>query len=160
MFGYSTTSSTSSPTLRRPGAAPATACSTTRGPWPVYVCAVRKVEAVELVVCHVFNMADRDDQSVSMEMVRTRLARLREHPPGCWIGLCGGGPGGAQAIAHCVAEQWEWQTTATRPGHCADPIDVIVDEHRRRRQSSSTSIDELFAKDRRCPPIPLPPDRL
>ena len=32
--------------------------------------AVRMVEAVELVACHVFHMADRDDQSVSMEMVR------------------------------------------------------------------------------------------
>ena len=41
------------------------------------------IEAVELVACHVFNLADRDDQSVSMEMVRQRLARLREHPPGC-----------------------------------------------------------------------------
>ena len=42
-----------------------------------------KVEAVELVACHVFHMADRDDRSVSMEMVRTRLDRLREHPSGC-----------------------------------------------------------------------------
>ena len=47
------------------------------------VFAVRKVEAVELVACHVFNMADRDDRSISMEMVRTRLDRLREHPPRC-----------------------------------------------------------------------------
>ena len=41
------------------------------------------LEAVELVACHVFHMADRDDRSVSMEMVRTRLDRLREHPAGC-----------------------------------------------------------------------------
>ena len=27
--------------------------------------------------------ARRDDQRVSMELVRTRLARLAEHPPGC-----------------------------------------------------------------------------
>ena len=44
---------------------------------------VRVIEAVELVACHVFNLADRDDQRVSMEMVRTRLDRLREHPAGC-----------------------------------------------------------------------------
>ena len=44
---------------------------------------MRVVEAVELVACHVFNLADRDDQRVSMEMVRQRLARLREHPPDC-----------------------------------------------------------------------------
>ena len=44
---------------------------------------VRMVEAVELVACHVLNLADRDDRSVSMEMVRTRLDRLREHPAGC-----------------------------------------------------------------------------
>ena len=47
------------------------------------VCAVRMVEGVELVACHVFNIADRDGQRVSMELVRTRLAKLREHPPGC-----------------------------------------------------------------------------
>jgi len=33
---------------------------------------VRVIEAVELVACHVFNLADRDDQRVSMEMVRQR----------------------------------------------------------------------------------------
>jgi hypothetical protein len=38
------------------------------------------VEAVELIACHVFNTADRDHQRVSMEMVRTRLDRLAEHP--------------------------------------------------------------------------------
>jgi hypothetical protein len=43
---------------------------------------VRMVEAVELVACHVFSLADRDDQRVSMELVRTRLERLAEHPPG------------------------------------------------------------------------------
>ena len=39
---------------------------------------VRVIEAVELVACHVFNTADRDDQSVSMQLVRQRLARLAE----------------------------------------------------------------------------------
>ena len=32
----------------------------------------RMIEAVELVACHVFNTAGRDDQRVSMEMVRQR----------------------------------------------------------------------------------------
>ena len=35
---------------------------------------VRVIEALELLACHVFNLADRDDQRVSMEMVRQRLA--------------------------------------------------------------------------------------
>ena len=35
---------------------------------------VRMVEAVELVACHVFNLADRYGQGVSMELVRARLA--------------------------------------------------------------------------------------
>ena len=34
----------------------------------------RKVEAVKLVACHVLNTADRDGQSVSMELARQRLA--------------------------------------------------------------------------------------
>ena len=41
------------------------------------------VEAVELLACHVFNMADREDRSVSMEMMRTQLDRLRQHPASC-----------------------------------------------------------------------------
>jgi len=34
----------------------------------VTVCAVRMVEAVELIACHVFNTADRDHQRVSMDI--------------------------------------------------------------------------------------------
>ncbi len=76
-------------------------------------CAVRKVEAVELVACHIFNMADRDDRSVSIEMVRTPLDRLREHPPDrCQ--LCRAAAMVAPADVYRVAKQWEWQTTATR----------------------------------------------
>ena len=77
------------------------------------VCAVRKVEAVELLACHVFNMADRDDQRVSMELVRTRLDRLREHPPGS-CQLCRATAMVAPADVYRIAKQWEWQTTATR----------------------------------------------
>ena len=40
---------------------------------------VRVIEAVELLACHVLNLADRDDQSVSMEMVRTRLDCVSTH---------------------------------------------------------------------------------
>ena len=76
-------------------------------------CAVRKVEAVELVACQVFNMADRDDRSVSMEMVRTRLDRLREHPAGC-CQLCRAAVMVAPADVYRIAKQWEWQATATR----------------------------------------------
>ena len=71
------------------------------------------VEAVELVACHVFNLADRDDQSVSMEMVRQRLTRLREHPPGC-CQLCVAAANVAPADVYRVAKAWQWQTTATR----------------------------------------------
>ena len=74
---------------------------------------VRKVEAVELVACHVCNMADRDDRSVSMEMVRTRLDRLREHPAGC-CQLCVAASKVAPADVYRVAKQWEWQCTAAR----------------------------------------------
>ena len=74
---------------------------------------VRMVEAVELVACHVFHMADRDDQSVSMEMVRQRLTRLREHPPGC-CQLCVAAAKVAAADVYRVAKAWQWQTTATR----------------------------------------------
>ena len=35
---------------------------------------VRVIEAVELVACHVFNLADRYGQRVSTELVRARLA--------------------------------------------------------------------------------------
>ena len=68
------------------------------------VCAVSKVEAVELVACHVFNMADRVDHSVSMEMVRTRLDRLREHPAGC-CQLCRAASILAPADVYRIAKQ-------------------------------------------------------
>ena len=74
---------------------------------------VRKVEAVELLACHVFNMADRDDRSVSMEMVRTRLARLREHPFGC-CQLCAAAAKVAPADVYRIASAWQRQTTITR----------------------------------------------
>ena len=62
------------------------------------------VEAVELVACHVFHLADRDDRSVSMEMVRTRLDRLREHPAGC-CQLCQAAVMVAPAAPTAAAEQ-------------------------------------------------------
>ena len=75
--------------------------------------AVRVIEAVELVACYVFNMAHRDDQHVSMEMVRTRLDRLREHPADC-CQLCRAAAMVAPADVYRIAKQWEWQCTATR----------------------------------------------
>ena len=72
---------------------------------------MRVVEAVELVACHIFNMAD--DRSVSMEMVRTRLDRLREHPADCRQ-LCRAAAMVAPADVYRIAKQWEWQCTATR----------------------------------------------
>ena len=74
---------------------------------------MRKVEAVELVACHVFNMADHDDRSVSMEMVRTRLDRLREHPAGC-CQLCQAAVMVAPADVYRVAKQWQRETALTR----------------------------------------------
>ena len=71
------------------------------------------VEAVELIACHVFNTADRDHQRVSMEMVRTRLDRLREHPQGC-SRLCVVAAKVAPADVYRIAKAWQWQTTATR----------------------------------------------
>jgi hypothetical protein len=58
-------------------------------------------------------MADRDDQSVSIEMVRTRLDRLREHPPGC-CQLCAAAAKVAPADVYRIASAWQWQTNATR----------------------------------------------
>ena len=74
---------------------------------------VRVIEAVELVACHIFNLADRDDQRVSMEMVRQRLARLREHPRGCRQ-LCATAAKVAPADVYRIAKAWQWETTATR----------------------------------------------
>ncbi len=48
-----------------------------------------------------------------MEMVRTRLDRLRQHPAGC-CQLCAAASMVAAADVYRVAKQWEWQTTATR----------------------------------------------
>ena len=71
---------------------------------------VRMVEAVEQVACHVFNLADRDGQSISMEMVRTRLDRLREtHGAACATAA-----NVAPADVYRIAKAWQWQTTASR----------------------------------------------
>ena len=48
-----------------------------------------------------------------MEMVRQRLTRLREHPPGC-CQLCVAAAKVAPADVYRVAKAWQWQTTATR----------------------------------------------
>ena len=74
---------------------------------------MRVIEAVELVACHVFNLADRDDQCVSMEMVRQRLARLREHPPSC-CPLCVAAAKVAPADVYRIASAWQRRTTITR----------------------------------------------
>ena len=74
---------------------------------------VRVIEAVELVACHVFNTADRDDPRVSMEMERQRLERLREHPPGC-CQLCRAAAKVAPADVYRIASVWQRQTTITR----------------------------------------------
>ena len=50
--------------------------------------------------------------SVSMEMVRTRLDRLREHPPGC-CQLCRAAAMVAPADVYRIAKASQWQTTAT-----------------------------------------------
>jgi hypothetical protein len=71
------------------------------------------IEAVKLVACHVFNTADRDGQSVSMELVRTRLDGLREHPQGC-CRLYVAAAKAAPADVYRAAKAWQWQTTATR----------------------------------------------
>jgi hypothetical protein len=42
-----------------------------------------------------------------------RLARLREHPPGC-CQLCVAAAKVAPADVYRVAKAWQWQTTATR----------------------------------------------
>lgn len=57
---------------------------------------MRVVGATELVACHVFRRAEAEGQRVSMELVRTRLERLREHPPGhcpLCVAAGNGGPG-------------------------------------------------------------------
>ena len=53
----------------------------------------------------VFNLAEADQQSVSMEMVRTRLARLAEYPPGC-CPLCAAAAKVAPADVYRIASAW------------------------------------------------------
>jgi hypothetical protein len=77
------------------------------------------VEAVELVACHVFHLADRDDQCVSIGMVRTRLDRLRECPPGC-CQLCAAATKVAPADVYRIAKAWQWRPPPPGCAHCAD----------------------------------------
>jgi hypothetical protein len=74
---------------------------------------VRVIEAVEPVACHVFNLADRDGQRVYMEMLRQRLARLREHRRGCRQ-LCATAANVAPADVYRIAKAWQRQSNATR----------------------------------------------
>jgi hypothetical protein len=77
------------------------------------------VEAVELVACHVFHLADRDDQCVSIGMVRIRLDRLRECPPGC-CQLCAAATKVAPADVYRIAKAWQWRPPPPGCPHCAD----------------------------------------
>ena len=83
--------------------------------------------------------ADRDDQSVSMEMVRTRLARLREHPPGC-CQLCGRRPRWRLPTSTASPRRGSGRPPPPGCAHCAD----------------SRSIDEVALRSR-WPPIPAHP---
>jgi hypothetical protein len=74
---------------------------------------VRMVEAVELLACHVFSLAERDETRVSMELVRKRLAELAKHPRGC-CPLCVAAAKASPADVYKVAKQWQWKTTVTR----------------------------------------------
>ena len=73
---------------------------------------VRVIEAVELPATS-STSPTANGRRASTEMVRQRLARLREHPPGC-CQLCAAAANVAPADVYRVVKQWEWQTTATR----------------------------------------------
>jgi hypothetical protein len=47
---------------------------------------VRVIEAVELVACHVFNLADQTRQRITFGDVERHLAQLASHPPDCAFG--------------------------------------------------------------------------
>ena len=71
------------------------------------------VEAVELVACHVFTLAEGEGQRVSMELLRHRMARLAVHSPGnCqW---CVAAATVSTADVDPVIKGWQWQTTLNR----------------------------------------------
>ena len=49
---------------------------------------VRVIEAVELVACHVFNLAEQTRQRLTFGDVERYLAQLAAHPGACGYGRC------------------------------------------------------------------------
>ncbi len=76
--------------------------------------AVRMVEAVELVVCNVFNIAEQTRQRLTFGGVERYLAQLVAHPGDCGCGRCVSAPRGTPHRIYAIANRWRQETNATR----------------------------------------------
>ena len=64
---------------------------------------VRVVEAVELVACHVFNLAEQTRQRLTFGDVERYLAQLAAHPGDLWLWpLCAGAPSSSSMVRGVV----------------------------------------------------------
>ena len=75
---------------------------------------MRVIEAVELVACHVFNLAEQTRQRLTFGDVERYLAQLAAHPGDCGCGRC---PLVSRVTAQRVfqiASGWQRQVRATR----------------------------------------------
>ncbi len=72
------------------------------------------VEAVELVACHVFNLAEQTRQRVTVGDVERYLAQLAAHPGDCGYGRCVLAPRGTPHRVYAIASGWQRQVRATR----------------------------------------------
>jgi hypothetical protein len=72
------------------------------------------VEAVQLVTCHVFNLAEQTRQRITFGDVERHLAQLRNHSRECTCGRC---PLVSRVTAqrvYAIASGWQRQVRATR----------------------------------------------
>ena len=75
---------------------------------------VRVIEAVELVACPVFTIAEQTRQRLTFGDVERYLAQLAAHPPDCTCGRC---PLVSRVTAQrvcAIASGWQRQVRATR----------------------------------------------
>ena len=75
---------------------------------------VRVIEAVELVACHVFNLAEQTRQRITFGDVERYLAQLAAHPGDCGCGRCGLAPRVTAHRVYAIASGWQRQVRATR----------------------------------------------
>ena len=84
------------------------------GPRRPTVRRVRMIEAVELVACHVFNLAEQTRQRLTFGDVERYLVQLAAHPGDCGCGRCGLAPRVTAQRVYAIACGWQRQVRATR----------------------------------------------